>query len=144
MGSVRYFTSAALICLAAISLVAAPQGPHVSTILPSAGRSGDVVTITGGGFGALNATVTVGGRTATVLTAAGDRLTFIVPPGLPPGLAAVTVTNPGRGAATIGFQVLVSVYLSGCQACPAIQAVFDLLGRSVPREENVRVCTYAR
>src|SRR3990170_3345467 len=98
---VRLSLGAALIAVTIVRLAAVGSGVHITNIAPASGRAEDLVTITGRGFGDRNATITIGGARATILTAAGDRITFRVPAGLLPGTTSVTVTNPGGQSGSI-------------------------------------------
>jgi len=63
------------------------------------------VTITGIGFGADNVQITVDGVPAQVVTATGNRATFIVPTGVSLGTTTVTAMNPGGHVGSSAFQV---------------------------------------
>jgi hypothetical protein len=79
--------------------------PVVSGLSPSGGPTtgGTVVTITGSHF-ATGATVTIGGRPATVTSGSASTLVVITPPGSV-GAVSVTVRNPDglQGVASSGF-----------------------------------------
>src|SRR5687768_7408488 len=87
---------------------------RIDTIDPNAAAAGARVTVTGSGFGARNAVITVGGVRAVIVSATGNKITFLVPPGPAPGPAAVTVTNPGGHVGSINFTVSAPQ-----SACPA-------------------------
>lgn len=70
--------------------------------------------ITGIGFGAKNVKITVGSVPAQVLTATGNKATFLVPQGAPPGFTTVTATNPGEQTGSIKFQV------KGSEVCDGV------------------------
>src|SRR5262245_48990494 len=57
------------------------QAAPIDTVSPSPAAAGEVVTITGIGFGARNVRIAVGGIDARVMNATGSRVTFIVPEG---------------------------------------------------------------
>jgi hypothetical protein len=122
----RLTLAASLIALALVRLAAVASGVHITNIAPASGRAGDLVTITGGGFGALNTTITVGGVRATILTATGQEVTFVVPAGVAAGMTTVAAVNPGERTGTIGFLVLGGGLLQGNPNTPAIDAIFDL------------------
>src|SRR5207247_8595411 len=54
---------------------------HLSSIIPACAAVGDTVTLTGNGFGARTARVTVGGVTGPVASAGGERGSFPLPGG---------------------------------------------------------------
>lgn len=87
----------------------AAPGTAIEAISPAQAVPGELVTITGRGFGAWNASVAVGGVPAEVVAATGRAVTFRVPLGLPPGPTTVTATNPGGHVGAIGFEVAPSV-----------------------------------
>lgn len=89
---------------------------RIFTISPSCAGPGDMVQITGNGFGALNVQIYVGGQEtghgvitgghqAQVVSAFGNRATFIVPTSAPPGVSIVWAVNPGDHAGYIAFRV---------------------------------------
>ena len=78
---------------------------QIKSITPSCAAVGESTIITGNGFGATNLQVTVGGVPASVTSATGKRATFLVPPGVAPGVVAVTATNPGGQSGSIAFRV---------------------------------------
>lgn len=98
-----------LLTLGAASLVGlvtfVQAGGSITSITPACAPTGATVVITGHGFGAQNVTVQVGGVLATVVSATGNRVTFLVPNGVPPGVTTVTATNPGGQAGSIAFRV---------------------------------------
>ena len=83
----------------------AAQAGRIDSIAPSCASVGDRATITGIGFGAANVTITVDGVPASVVTATGNRATFIVPAGVALGAATVRARNPGGHAGSIAFKV---------------------------------------
>ena len=85
---------------------------RIDKIAPTAARLGEHVTITGNGFGGPNVKVTVGGVDAKVVSARGNRVTFVVPDGLSGGAAVVTATNPGGHTGAIGLDVKLPEILS--------------------------------
>src|SRR5438876_94388 len=78
---------------------------HISSIIPACAAVGDTVTLTGNGFGAPNVRVTVGGVTAQVVSASGNKVTFLVPAAVPAGVTTVTATNPGGQTGSIAMRV---------------------------------------
>jgi len=84
-----------------------PSTPQVGNISPTVGRAGDVVAITGKGFGSATGTVSVGGVNATVSYWSTSEVNFTVPAGAPVGNAQVTVTKSGGGTSNgITYRVL--------------------------------------
>ena len=63
---------------------------RTTSISPSYAAIGDTIVLTGNGLGATNVVVTVSGVRAQVLRATGNRVTFVVPPGVPSGVTTVT------------------------------------------------------
>ncbi|MBM4256908.1 MAG: hypothetical protein FJ147_13550 [Deltaproteobacteria bacterium] len=89
---------------------------RIFTIAPSCANPGDAVVITGNGFGAHNVRIFVGGQEtghgvitggipAQVVSATGNRATFIVPATATPGVNIVWAVNPGNHAGSIAFRV---------------------------------------
>jgi hypothetical protein len=105
---------------------AAVQAAEIAAVLPAAARTGETVTILGRGFGALNVTVSVGGRAATVLSATGDRIVIRVPNDVAPGRTTLTVVNPGGRVGTVAFEMLEGILLPGNGSALALDAIFDL------------------
>ncbi len=91
--------------LARTQLTLAAEAARIDSINPSCASVGEQVTITGIGFGANNVKITVGGVSAQVVTATGNKATFLVPQGVPPGVTIVTATNPGGQTGSISFRV---------------------------------------
>jgi RHS repeat-associated protein len=92
------------------------QASRIFTIEPSCAQPGDTVTITGNGFGAENVEIYVGGQEtghgvitgglrAQLLSAYGNRATFIVPQNAPGGVSIVWAVNPGSHAGFSAFRV---------------------------------------
>ena len=88
---------------------------RIFTIAPSCAGPGDTVQITGNGFGAHNVRIYVGGQEtghgiitggiqAQVVSATGNRATFIVPATATPGVSIVWAVNPGNHAGSIAFR----------------------------------------
>jgi len=78
---------------------------QISSITPSCAGPGEQVTITGNGFGAHNVVIKVSGVQAQLVSAVGNRATFIVPTGTPSGVTTVTATNPGGHTGSIAFRL---------------------------------------
>jgi hypothetical protein len=82
-----------------------PGGALVTSLSPTTGTTGTVITITGSGFigGSGGTTVSVGGNTCTgvVVNAAGTSLQCSIPAGNP-GSSIVTLTNPTWPGVTAG------------------------------------------
>jgi hypothetical protein len=94
----------------------AANAARIFTIDPSCAGSGDTVRITGNGFGAHNVRIFVGGQEtsrgvitggvpAQVVSATGNRVTFLVPATASPGVSIVWALNPGDHAGSIAFRV---------------------------------------
>ena len=128
MRQIRYLLMAALfaVCGAAESITLHAAAAMIQTISPTAGRAGDIVTLNGQGFGAMNVRVTVGGVPAIVVSANGNTVTFRIPGGVRPGIASVVVTNPGGRAGTIDFTVLEGILLPGNASSLMKDLAFDL------------------
>lgn len=116
---------------ASAPLGAAQQAGRINGIAPAAARAGETVTITGNGFGAQNVRISVGDVSAQIVTASGNRVTFLVPAAGPAGPTIVTATNPGGRAGAIAFNVLEGILLPGSPAATASTATTDLLGTGV-------------
>jgi len=121
----RVWFFAIAIALSAQSVLTQRAG-SIDTIAPAAARPGDSVTITGRGFGAINVRITVGGVPAVVLAANGNRVTFVVPAGVPQGATTVTAINPGGQSGSIAFQIIEGVLLAGTPSSLAVDATVDL------------------
>jgi len=99
----------------------AQQAARIDTVSPSQTAPGQVVTITGIGFGGPNVRITVRGVPAEVISATGSQVTFLVPYGIPTGPTEITATNPGGHTGRIAF------FVSGTgNAPPAVDAGPDL------------------
>ena len=85
----------------------APSTPQVGNVDPVMGRSGDVVAVTGRGFGTTTGTVTVGGVSATVGYWSDGEVDFTVPSTAPTGTQQVVVNKSGGGSSNgIAYNVL--------------------------------------
>ena len=81
-GAIRFFLMAAATALGVLGLSRVAQADiRITSIAPACADLGDPVAITGNGFGALNVTI-------QVVSATGNRLTFLVPPGVPSSWSA--------------------------------------------------------
>jgi len=85
---------------------------RVIKIKPAIGRPGDVVTITGDDIGEFHVRITLGGLSANIVSVAENRVTFVVPAGVPAGAETVVVTTPRGRHGSIAFQVLEGVFRS--------------------------------
>ena len=98
-------------CLVTVGLLfaAAPVfgAARITSIQPACAAPGQRVTLIGGGFGARNVRVTVVGVPASVVSATGNRVTFVVPLSVQPGPTTVTAKNPGVASdtASVPFNV---------------------------------------
>src|SRR5687767_4442073 len=87
------------------SASAAPAPLRVMSISPLVAERGELVTITGEGFGADNLEVSVGGKRVAVVSATGSKASFRVPALGAVGDIAVEARNPGGLAGRIGLRV---------------------------------------
>lgn len=106
----KYLCMSATVALALSLLIGerpvpAAQAGRIDSIDPSCASVGDGVTITGIGFGSKNVKIAVGAVPAQVLSATGNRATFLVPVGVPLGPTTVTATNPGGHIGSMAYQV---------------------------------------
>ncbi|HUQ21543.1 MAG TPA: IPT/TIG domain-containing protein, partial [Gaiellaceae bacterium] len=85
--------------------LAAPAPLRVTSISPAVVERGGLVTITGGGFGARNLDVSVGGERVGLVSATGSSASFRVPVLGPVGQVKVRATNPGGHSGEIGLTV---------------------------------------
>ena len=99
----------------------AQQTARIDSVNPSQAAPGQIVMITGSGFGARNVRITVGGVPAQVTSATGSRVSFAVPQGVACGPTVITATNPGGQPGHIAFVVCESV-----NAPPVVDAGPDL------------------
>ena len=102
------------------------QAARIDRISSPAARRGEVVTVNGAGFGALNVQITVGGIAARVLGATGNQATFRVPDEAPIGATFIQVTNPGGRMGAAPFRVLEGVLLAGNPGALAVDAVVNV------------------
>jgi hypothetical protein len=85
--------------------LAAGNAGRITNISPSCAAIGEQVSISGNGLGGPNVVIRVGGVQAQVVTATGNRATFVVPLTAPRGVTTVTATNPGGQNGSIVFRV---------------------------------------
>lgn len=90
---------------AAQPAAAAPAPLRVSSISPAVADRGELVTIAGGGFGAHNLEVSVGGEPVELVSATGSRASFRVPALGAVGDVQVEARNPGGHSGRIGLRV---------------------------------------
>jgi hypothetical protein len=85
----------------------APGTPEVGNVDPVIGRTGNVVAVTGKGFGSTTGTVTVGGVSAATSYWTDTEVDFTVPAGAPTGTQQIVVTKAGGGASNgMSYNVL--------------------------------------
>src|SRR6478672_2219028 len=103
MHYVRRILIAALFCLAPTAAIAVPS---ITSLSPTSGAVGAVVTITGSGFGSPQGTSTVkfNGTTASPTSWSTTSITVPVPSGATTGNVVVTVS--GKASNGILFTVL--------------------------------------
>jgi glycosidase len=83
-----------------------PGSPEVGNIDPVMGRTGNVVAVTGQGFGSSQGSVSVGGANATIISWSNTEVDFQVPSGAPAGTDQVAVTTGGGTSNSIQYNVL--------------------------------------
>jgi hypothetical protein len=108
----RAATIAATALARALLLAGGPAGrhdrPRIDSIVAACATAGDVVAITGDGLVARGVTITVGGVPAPVVAAAGHRVTFVAPRGVPLGPTIVHVVGaPDTATVTIAADAAV-------------------------------------
>ena len=118
--------AAVLLMIALVPTTVGAQASRIEQISPSSARRGEIVTVSGIGFGALDAVLTVGGIAAPVLRATGNTVVFRVPPTAPFGSVEITTTNPGGRTGQIKLQILEGTLLSGPLTQFAGDAMTDL------------------
>jgi len=82
------------------------QAGPIDSITPLSAPRGDLVTISGSGFGGNNVRISVESVPAEVMAANGHSATFRVPFGVRPGATTVVATNPGGHSGSIAFTVI--------------------------------------
>lgn len=98
---------------------------RITSITPSCAQPNDLVVLSGNGFGSQNVRITINSVPATVVSATGNRATFIVPGGIPPGVATVTATNPGDQSGTIALRIKSATEVCGNQVDDNCDGVVD-------------------
>lgn len=96
------------LAMAAIAVgpaLGAPAPLRVTGISPAVADRGELVTISGGGFGARNLEVTVGGDPVELVSATGSKASFRVPRLGAVGSVEVVARNPGGITGRIGLRV---------------------------------------
>jgi RHS repeat-associated protein len=98
--------------------------PVITSLAPTAGPIGTVVTINGTSFGATrgSSSVTFAGITATPATWSDTRITAPVPAGVPLGAASVVVTVPGAGSSNSATFTVVAPLAMTASPSPAANA----------------------
>ena len=74
--------------------------PQITSLSPTYGTAGTVVTITGRNFSASDVAVWFGAQAAAVSSRSATQIVAVVPPGLSSGLVDVTVSNVAQGSST--------------------------------------------
>ncbi|PZR96609.1 MAG: alpha-amylase [Candidatus Chloroheliales bacterium] len=80
--------------------------PEIGAVGSTMGRSGDLVTIDGDGFGGVSGTVNFGTTAATIQCWANNEIKVNVPGGAPTGVNNVTVVTGGNTSNTYTYTVL--------------------------------------
>lgn len=93
---------------------AATGSPQIGAVGPTIGRSGNIVTIDGEGFGTTPGTVNFGTTPASILCWANDEIKVIVP-SVAAGITNITVVKGGQTSNAFAYKVL-----SG----PQVQVIF--------------------
>src|SRR3990170_1185480 len=97
--------SLTMAAIAAGPALGAPAPLKLTSISPAVADRGELVTITGGGFGARNLEVSVGGDRVELVSATGSRANFRVPALGAVGDVVVVARNPGGITGRIGLRV---------------------------------------
>lgn len=116
--SFRVVLAALALACAAFLVGSASAAARTDSISPSAAPRGAEVELRGGGFGARNVNVWVGGAPAEVVSANGNRVLFRVPNSAPLGATIVEAANPGGKRASIPFTVLGGAFSGSVQPVP--------------------------
>ncbi len=80
--------------------------PQLTAVAPAKGYAGQMLTLTGSGFGWAAGAVRWGGASCRVLTWAPERVTAVISDGVGPGTAAVTLDANGRSVTGGSFTVV--------------------------------------
>ncbi len=107
-----FATTAAVGFVAVASSAAGGPAPTVSTIAPTNGAPGTLVTVTGTGLSGSTVVAMGGTQVPPTALATGDGISFRVPKGLSPGPASLEFTDPGTATTTSSFTVLAPLQLS--------------------------------
>jgi len=119
-------------------LVTSPVPPAITTLSPTSGAAGSVVTITGSSFGGFqgSSTVRFGTTNATIVSWSNTQLAVMVP-AIAAGLVQVNVIVNGSISNSVNFTVTTVTQPNYTFACPATL--------SVNRSANAAVtCTLTR
>jgi len=119
-------------------LVTSPVPPAITTLSPTSGAAGSVVTITGSSFGGFqgSSTVRFGTTNATIVSWSNTQLSVMVP-AIAAGLVQVNVIVNGNISNSVNFTVTTVTQPNYTFACPATL--------SVNRSANAAVsCTLTR
>lgn len=102
-----------------------PAGPEAGNIGPTIGHAGDVVAVTGVGFGSAPGSATVGGVSATIDAWTPTEVDLTIPSGAAPGTDQVVLADSGGKAANpiayhveTGAQVPVTFTVTGTSTSP--------------------------
>jgi hypothetical protein len=101
----RLATAVVVAISVAVLAGAAPSSIRIDRVAPDVAERGAQVVLRGGGFGAKNVRVWVGGVPAQVLSATGNRVLFRVPDAAPLGPTTVEAANPGGERTSAPFVV---------------------------------------
>jgi hypothetical protein len=119
----RVAAAVAVAIVAAAFDGAAQAGIRITGVDPAAAPHGAEVELRGSGFGGSRARVWVGGVSAQVLSATGNRVVFTVPDAAPVGETFVKAAGPGKKKAIAPFTVIepdgVTVILDTARAVSA-------------------------
>ena len=100
--------------------------PTISSITPSSAVAGDTITIAGTNFGT-SPTVTIGGTSATVISATATSIEAEVPESLGLGAADVEVTAGGETATSTSFEVIAAPLPSLVEIAQAVPELSSLV-----------------
>jgi endoglucanase len=105
-------------------LVTSPVPPAITTLSPTSGAAGSVVTITGSNFGGFqgSSTVRFGATNATIVSFSNTQITATVP-NIPAGLVQVNVIVNGNISNSVNFTVTTVTPPNYTFACPATLTV---------------------
>jgi hypothetical protein len=117
---------AAIVLASTPRALAQPRAGAIDSVSPAAARTGELVTVRGRGFGALNVRIMLGGVPAQVVAASGSQVTLRVPVGVRSGPTQIIATNPGGQSGSIAFLMLDGILLPGDARAPALPAITNL------------------